>query len=69
MLTFGIESLIGSKLYGFSTDRSGVTAKLNDGKTLHMSILLSLVTNSPSFGRPYMKLVLGMLCAVKFSEI
>ncbi|PRS38368.1 MFS transporter [Bacillus sp. NMCC46] len=48
LLVFGIASLVGSKVGGFSTDRWGVNFTLISGMTLHviMLILLSLVTHS-----------------------
>lgn len=48
LLIFGIASMIGSKIGGFSTDRWGVNRTLFSGLILHivMMILLSLVTNT-----------------------
>ncbi|RCX23833.1 DHA1 family putative efflux transporter-like MFS transporter [Fontibacillus phaseoli] len=48
LLAFGIASLVGSKLGGFSTDRWGVTVTLVSGMLLHilMLIMLSMVTGT-----------------------
>ncbi|MFB9327084.1 MFS transporter [Paenibacillus aurantiacus] len=50
LLVFGIASLIGSKLGGYSTDRWGVYRTLLGGMAIHilMLVLLSLVTDSPA---------------------
>lgn len=48
LLIFGIASMIGSKIGGFSTDRWGVHRTLSGGLALHivMLILLSIVTHT-----------------------
>ena len=48
LLIFGIASMIGSKIGGFSTDRWGVHRTLSGGLALHivMLILLSVVTHT-----------------------
>lgn len=48
LLIFGIASMIGSKIGGFSTDRWGVHRTLSSGLALHivMLILLSVVTHT-----------------------
>ncbi|UKS25393.1 MFS transporter [Paenibacillus sp. HWE-109] len=50
LFAFGIASLVGSKLGGFSTDRWGVQRTLRSGMLLHMItlILLTLAAHSPS---------------------
>ncbi|GGI47052.1 putative MFS-type transporter YbcL [Paenibacillus marchantiophytorum] len=50
LFAFGIASLVGSKLGGFSTDRWGVQRTLLSGMLLHMItlILLTMAAHSPS---------------------
>ncbi|NOU84456.1 MFS transporter [Paenibacillus sp. LMG 31460] len=54
LFAFGIASLIGSKLGGYSTDRWGVKRTLTSGMLLHVItlILLTLAAHSPSVVLP-----------------
>ncbi|MGO4271433.1 MFS transporter [Paenibacillus sp. TAF58] len=54
LFAFGIASLIGSKLGGYSTDRWGVKRTLTSGMLLHVItlILLTLAAHSPSIVFP-----------------
>jgi DHA1 family putative efflux transporter-like MFS transporter len=54
LFAFGIASLIGSKLGGYSTDKWGAPRTLISGMSLHTAalILLSLAAHSPAFVFP-----------------
>jgi DHA1 family putative efflux transporter-like MFS transporter len=58
LFAFGIASLIGSKLGGFSTDKWGAPRTLIGGMSLHTIalILLSLAAHSPAFVFPILML-------------
>jgi MFS transporter, DHA1 family, putative efflux transporter len=58
LFAFGIASLIGSKLGGYSTDRWGAPRTLIGGMSLHTValILLSLAAHSPAFVFPILLL-------------